>query len=69
LKVTGRALYAGDRQIEDLAYGYLLTSAVSKGSIQAMDPRVASTRPVSRRSTPHFIRSSCSTDWNPGKER
>ena len=34
LKVTGRALYAGDRQIEDLAYGYLLTSVVAKGSIQ-----------------------------------
>jgi xanthine dehydrogenase YagR molybdenum-binding subunit len=45
LKVTGRALYAGDRQIEDLAYGYLLTSVVAKGSIQTMDTSVAERSP------------------------
>ncbi len=37
LKVTGRAIYSGDRQMENLAFGYLLTSAVAKGTIQAMD--------------------------------
>jgi xanthine dehydrogenase YagR molybdenum-binding subunit len=41
LKVTGRAMYPGDRQIENLAFGYLLTSAVAKGSIQAMDTTAA----------------------------
>ena len=45
LKVTGRAMYPGDRQIENLAYGYLLTSAVAKGSIQAMDTSVAERSP------------------------
>jgi xanthine dehydrogenase YagR molybdenum-binding subunit len=37
LKVTGRAIYSGDRLAENLAYGYLLTSTVAKGTIQAMD--------------------------------
>jgi len=37
LKVTGRAMYPGDRRMENLAYGYLLTSTVAKGSIRAMD--------------------------------
>jgi len=45
LKVTGGAMYPGDRQIENLAYGYLLTSAVAKGSIQAMDTSVAESAP------------------------
>ena len=45
LKVTGGAMYPGDRQIENLAYGYLLTSAVAKGSIQAMDTSVAEHAP------------------------
>ena len=45
LKVTGRAMYAGDRQAENLAYGYLLTSTVAKGSIQAMDTSVAERSP------------------------
>jgi len=45
LKVTGHALYAGDRQIADLAYGYLLTSAVAKGSIQTMDTSAAERSP------------------------
>ncbi|MBV8141211.1 MAG: hypothetical protein JOZ60_04110, partial [Verrucomicrobia bacterium] len=30
LKVTGRAMYPGDRQEENLAHGYLLTSKVAK---------------------------------------
>jgi xanthine dehydrogenase YagR molybdenum-binding subunit len=37
LKVTGRAIYSGDRRPENLGYGYLLTSTVAKGTIQAMD--------------------------------
>ena len=45
LKVTGGAMYPGDRQIENLVYGYLLTSAVAKGSIQAMDTSVAERAP------------------------
>jgi xanthine dehydrogenase YagR molybdenum-binding subunit len=45
LKVTGRAIYSGDRQADDLAYGYLLTSAVAKGSIQAMDTGAAERSP------------------------
>src|SRR5271165_2774409 len=45
LKVTGRAMYPGDRQMENLAYGYLLTSAVAKGSIQSMDTSVAERSP------------------------
>src|ERR1700732_4930379 len=45
LKVTGRALYAGDRQMENLAYGYLLTSAVAKGLVQGMDTGAAQRAP------------------------
>src|SRR5580693_2126341 len=45
LKVTGRAIYPGDRQADNLAYGYLLTSAVAKGSIQTMDTSVAERSP------------------------
>ena len=45
LKVTGRAKYPGDRQMENLAYGYLLTSSVAKGSIKAMDTSVAERSP------------------------
>jgi xanthine dehydrogenase YagR molybdenum-binding subunit len=45
LKVTGRAMYAGDRQAQNLAFGYLLTSTVAKGSIQAMDTSVAERSP------------------------
>ena len=45
LKVTGRAMYPGDRQMENLAYGYLLTSAVAKGSILSMDTSVAERSP------------------------
>ena len=45
LKVTGRVMYPGDRQIENLAFGYLLTSAVAKGSIQAMDTTAAEHSP------------------------
>ena len=45
LKVTGRAMYAGDRQAQNLAYGYLLTSTVAKGSIQGMEASAAEQSP------------------------
>jgi xanthine dehydrogenase YagR molybdenum-binding subunit len=45
LKVTGGAMYAGDRQAQNLAYGYLLTSTVAKGSIQGMDTSAAEQSP------------------------
>jgi xanthine dehydrogenase YagR molybdenum-binding subunit len=45
LKVTGRATYPSDLQVEKLDYGYLLTSAVAKGSIQSMDTSVAERSP------------------------
>ena len=45
LKVTGRAIYSGDRRADNLAYGYLLTSAVAKGSIEAMDTGAAERSP------------------------
>jgi xanthine dehydrogenase YagR molybdenum-binding subunit len=45
LKVTGQAIYAGDQNLENLAYGYLLTSTVTKGSIQIMDTSVAERSP------------------------
>jgi xanthine dehydrogenase YagR molybdenum-binding subunit len=45
LKVTGRATYPGDRQVENLGYGYLLTSAIAKGLIQSMDTSVAERSP------------------------
>jgi xanthine dehydrogenase YagR molybdenum-binding subunit len=45
LKVTGRAVYSGDRRPENLAYGYLLTSSVAKGSILAMDTGAAESSP------------------------
>jgi xanthine dehydrogenase YagR molybdenum-binding subunit len=45
LKVTGRAIYSGDRQIANLAHGYLLTSSVAKGSIKAMDTGAAERSP------------------------
>ncbi|MBV8901098.1 MAG: xanthine dehydrogenase family protein molybdopterin-binding subunit [Verrucomicrobia bacterium] len=45
LKVTGSALYAGDRHPENLAYGYLVTSCVAKGSIRSMDTSKAEQGP------------------------
>ena len=37
LKVTGRLRYSGDRPIENVAYGYLVTSTIARGEIRAMD--------------------------------
>jgi CO/xanthine dehydrogenase Mo-binding subunit len=45
LKVTGAALYPGDRQLERLAHGFLLTSTVARGSIRSMDTAAAENAP------------------------
>lgn len=45
LKVTGKAIYSGDRHPDNLAYGYLLTSTVANGSILAMDTSAAEHAP------------------------
>jgi xanthine dehydrogenase YagR molybdenum-binding subunit len=37
LKVTGVLRYSGDRQMENIAYGYLVTSTIARGEIRAMD--------------------------------
>ena len=37
LKVTGRLRYSGDRPIENVAFGYLVTSTIARGEIRAMD--------------------------------
>jgi xanthine dehydrogenase YagR molybdenum-binding subunit len=45
LKVTGQATYSGDRVLENLAYGYLLTSTIAKGEIQSIDSSLAERMP------------------------
>lgn len=45
LKVTGRAMYSADPAIENLAHGYLLKSAIARGSIRAMDVAAAEGSP------------------------
>ncbi len=40
-KVTGSALYAADFPMSDVAYAYLVTSAIAKGRIKAMDLKAA----------------------------
>jgi xanthine dehydrogenase YagR molybdenum-binding subunit len=45
LKVTGGAIYSGDRRLERLAHGYLLTSTVARGSIRSMDTGQAENAP------------------------
>src|ERR1700738_4329009 len=37
LKVTGGLRYSGDQPIENVAYGYLVTSTIARGEIRAMD--------------------------------
>jgi len=45
LKVTGQAMYPGDRQEPNLAFGYLVTSSIAKGSILSMDTGAAERSP------------------------
>ena len=44
-KVTGALRYSGDQQIENVAYGYLVTSTVARGEIRAMDISEAENSP------------------------
>lgn len=37
LKVTGALRYSGDQQIDNVVYGYLVTSTIARGEIRAMD--------------------------------
>ncbi len=37
LKVTGGAMYASDFDLQNTAYGYLVTSAIAKGTIKSID--------------------------------
>jgi xanthine dehydrogenase YagR molybdenum-binding subunit len=41
LKVTGGATYAADTRLDRLAYGYLVTSTIGRGTITAMDTDAA----------------------------
>lgn len=45
LKVTGAAQYAADHNLDNLAYGYLVTSTVARGTITSMDTEVAAKSP------------------------
>jgi xanthine dehydrogenase YagR molybdenum-binding subunit len=45
LKVTGGLRYSGDQPIENLAYGYLVTSTIARGEIRAMDVSEAEKSP------------------------
>jgi xanthine dehydrogenase YagR molybdenum-binding subunit len=45
LKVTGRAIYAGDHDFPDLAFGYLIQSTISRGQIRAFDLAAAEHSP------------------------
>jgi xanthine dehydrogenase YagR molybdenum-binding subunit len=37
LKVTGRAMYAGDHDLANMAFGYLIQSSISRGQIRSFD--------------------------------
>jgi xanthine dehydrogenase YagR molybdenum-binding subunit len=41
LKVTGGATYAADNRLDRLAYGYLVTSTIARGTVTAMDTAAA----------------------------
>src|SRR4030088_2945163 len=45
LKVTGHAIYAGDHDSEELAYGYLITSTVAAGEIRSINAGSAEKMP------------------------
>jgi xanthine dehydrogenase YagR molybdenum-binding subunit len=45
LKVTGRAMYAGDHDLPNLAFGYLIQSSISRGKIRAFDLGAAQESP------------------------
>jgi len=45
LKVTGQAMYAGDHDLPDLAFAYLIQSSISRGQIRAFDLSAAQESP------------------------
>ncbi|MGP3962229.1 xanthine dehydrogenase family protein molybdopterin-binding subunit [Nonomuraea sp. 3N208] len=45
VKVTGAAVYAADHHLDGLAYGYLLTSTIARGTIVTMDTALAEKAP------------------------
>ena len=45
LKVTGGATYAADNKLDRLAYGYLVTSTIARGTIVAMNTDAATKAP------------------------
>src|SRR3954468_13748292 len=44
-KVTGRATYAAEFQVPNLAYGYLVTSTIASGRIASIDTKAAEGAP------------------------
>ena len=44
-KVTGKALYAADMALPDVAYAYLLSSRIAKGRIESFDLKAARALP------------------------
>jgi xanthine dehydrogenase YagR molybdenum-binding subunit len=44
-KVTGKALYAADMALPDVAYAYLLSSRIAKGRIKSFDLKAARALP------------------------
>ncbi|MBZ9645675.1 xanthine dehydrogenase family protein molybdopterin-binding subunit [Streptomyces sp. PSKA30] len=44
-KVTGGADYAADQHLDNMAYGYLVTSTVGRGTIRSMDVKAARRSP------------------------
>ena len=44
-KVTGRATYAAEFQVPNLAYGYIVTSTITRGRIASIDTRAAARAP------------------------
>src|SRR5688500_18163355 len=44
-KVTGKAKYAAEFQVPNLAYGFLVTSTIAKGAIKSIDTRNAERAP------------------------
>ena len=45
LKVTGQAMYAGDHDLPNLAFGYLIQSSIGRGKIRAFDLGAAQESP------------------------
>ena len=44
-KVTGKAKYAAEFKVPNLAYGFIVTSSIAKGTIRSMDTKEASRAP------------------------